>query len=366
MRIAIDAQELSGKATGVGRYVSQLLRAWSTMPSAREHEFILCAPEDVHPVPADGLRLSRLTSPGRGSLWQQTALPRLVATANADVLFAPAYSGPVLSRTPTVVSIHDVSYFARPEWFGWREGLRRRLLTRLSARRARRVLTFSEFSKGEIARYVGVAPGLIDVTYHGVTTLETRAGETAATDEVNRDPLVLFVGSIFNRRHLPAVIAGFERLTSHLPARLAIVGENRTRPHVDLSALIAASPAAGRVRLHSWLPDADLAVLYRRATAFVFLSDYEGFGMTPLEAIAAGVPPVVLDTPITREIYGGAAHYIDRPDAQLVAGALERVIIDAAERRRLLDAAAGVLARYSWHDCAQRTLNALLNASLGH
>ena len=95
-------------------------------------------------------------------------------------------------------------------------------------------------------------------------------------------------------------------------------------------------------------------------SAFVFLSDYEGFGLTPLEALSAGVPIVVLDTPVSREIYGAAACYVDRPDPDVIAARLERVLFDAEERARLLDAASAVLARYSWDECARRTLQILL------
>ena len=362
MRIAIDAQELTGKVTGVGRYLSQILQAWSRMPEARAHELVLCAPEQPDPALLEELRVSVATAPGRGSAWQQTALPRLAARAKADVLFAPAYSGPIFSRIPMVVSIHDVSYFAHPSWFGWREGLRRRTLTRFSARRARRILTFSEFSKTEIVRYVHVDPAIVDVTYHGVTTLTTRATGTersaAAGDD---DPVVLYVGSIFNRRHLPELIEAFGQMR-HPRARLEIVGENRTRPHIDLAAHVAASGAADRIRLHSWLPDDELAKLYRRARAFVFLSSYEGFGMTPLEAMAAGVPPVVLDTSVAREVYGPAALYVERPDAASVRRCLEQVLGDAATRARLADAASSVLVRYSWQTCAERTLHSLVAA----
>lgn len=359
MRIAIDAQELAGKPTGVGRYVAQVLRAWRELSETRGHEFILCTPE---PLPEyDGLLPGSVAiAAGRGTRWQQLTLPRLVAAAHADVLFAPAYSGPVLSRVPMVVSIHDASYFAHPEWFAWREGHRRRLLTRISAWRASRILTFSDFSRREIARHTGVSAQKIDVTYHGVTTLTPSAPEAAAR-RGDGEPLVLFVGSIFNRRHLPALIEGFAQLATTRPAQLAIVGENRTTPHVDLEALIASGPAKGRARLYSWLPDGELAALYRRASVFVFLSEYEGFGMTPLEAMAAGVPPVVLDTAVSREVYGEAAVYVARPEAALVTAALTR-LLDPAERQRVLDAAPGVLARYSWHDCARRTLTALLAA----
>ena len=355
MRIAVDARELAGKPTGVGRYLGELLRAWSDLAGARSHEFFLCAPEAVR-VP-DSLNASVLTAAGTGTAWEQLTLPRLVARANADILFAPGYSGPLGTGVPMVVTVHDVSFAAHPEWFAWREGLRRRIVTRLSARKAARVITVSDFSKQEIARHVGIPLSNIEVIYSGATQMTTPAQPDAAP----HDPSVLFVGSLFNRRHIPELIAGFEQLASRHPTvRLDIVGDNRTRPHIDIDGVIAKSHASKRIRARAYVADDELAALYRQARAFVFLSEYEGFALTPLEALGAGVPVVLLDTDVAREIYGAAATYVERPDPTLIAGALERTLFDEDERTRVLAAAAPQLERYSWPECAQRTLQVLL------
>ncbi len=151
MRIAIDARELQGHATGVGTYLAAILNQWATLPAASEHEVTLCKPDS-----------------SGGTWWEQRVLPRLVREAKADVLFAPGYTAPLLAGVPTVVTIHDVSFAAHPEWFGWREGIRRRTLTRLSAKRATRVLTVSEFSKREIVTHLRIPAGKIEVIYSAV------------------------------------------------------------------------------------------------------------------------------------------------------------------------------------------------------
>lgn len=356
MRIAIDCRELVGRPTGVGRYLSELLNAWGDIPAAGAHEFVLCAPEPVSQSSFGSLRVSCHVSPGSGTLWEQCVLPKLVAKAGADVLFSPAYTCPLWCRAPIVLVIHDVSFAAHPEWFSWREGARRRTLTRLGARKAARVITESDFSKREITRLLGIASSDIDVIYLGASTLNQPAPTPS-----ERLPIVLFVGSIFNRRHIPELVEGFGRLAAHMPeARLDIVGDNRTTPRIDMDQLIAASGVSDRVRWRSYISDADLAALYAMASAFVFLSDYEGFGLTPIEAMAAGIPIVVLDTEISREIYGPAAEYVQRPDPGLIATALARVLTTNAERARLIDAGAQQVERYSWHECAQRTLQVIL------
>ena len=358
MRIAIDCRELVGRPTGVGRYLSELLTAWGEMPAAAAHEFVLCSPERVSDSSFGGLRVSRQVSPGSGTLWEQRVLPKLVATVGADVLFSPAYTCPLWCRAPIVLVIHDVSFAAHPEWFSWREGVRRRTLTRFGARRAARVITESDFSKREITRLLGIAPSDIDVIYLGASMLKQ-----TDTPSAGRLPIVLYVGSIFTRRHIPELIEGFGRLAARVPgARLEIVGDNRTTPRIDMDQLIAASAASDRVHWRSYISDTDLATLYSTASAFVFLSDYEGFGLTPIEAMAAGIPIVVLDTEISREIYGAAAEYVQRPDPGLIASALERVLTSDAERARLIAAGTQQVERYSWSECAHRTLQVLLSA----
>ena len=279
-------------------------------------------------------------------------LPRLVRRSRADVLFAPGYSSPLLSPVPVVLTVHDVSFAAHPEWFSWREGTRRRVMSGWSARRAARVLTVSDFSKREIVKHFGVDQARVDVIYSGATPIARPR---------SREPLVLTVGSIFNRRHVPELIAGFARVAAEQPPlRLEIVGDNRTHPWVDVESLISQSGAAGQIRARSYIPDDELADLYGRASVFAFLSSYEGFGMTPLDALAAGIPIVVLDTAVAREIYGPAAIYVERPEPSLVADAIARALLDEQERRRMLDAARHVLARYSWAECARRTLQVIL------
>jgi len=355
MRIAIDARELAGRPTGVGRYLTEILRAWGELAGAHTHEFVLCSTAAV-PQPAS-VHTEQITAAGTGTAWEQLTLPRLIARAGADVLFAPGYTGPVLSRVPMVATIHDVSFAAHPEWFFWREGLRRRVLTRLTTRRAARIITVSDFSKQEIIRHFGTPESKVEVIYSGVTPISARAPSEAG----DGTDTVLFVGSLFNRRHIPELIAGFEQLAARRQsAQLEIVGDNRTQPHIDLDHVIANSPVRDRIRARAYIPDDELASLYRRARAFVFLSDYEGFALTPLEALGAGVPVVLLATDVAREIYGPAATYIERPDPAAIADGLEWALFDDAERARVLAAASSQLARYSWRECAQRTLQVLL------
>ena len=119
----------------------------------------------------------------------------------------------------------------------------------------------------------------------------------------------------------------------------------------------------GRLSLRSYVPDEELGVLYGKASAFAFLSDYEGFGLTPLEAIAAGVPAVAGDTAVAREVCADAALYVPTRDVGAIAAALELALFDPDARQRLLAAAPAALARYSWERVGRETLAVLLDAA---
>jgi glycosyltransferase involved in cell wall biosynthesis len=362
MKVAVDARELAGNRTGVGTYLSHLLERWTASQDAQRHEWHLFA---HRPVKEPGGFAVHAVRGSGGTQWEQFALARALARHRPDVLFAPGYSAPLMAAAPVALAIHDVSFAAHPEWFSFREGVRRRLLTAWSARRARVVLTDSKFSQDEIVEHIGIPSAKIRVIPLGTTH---RAGGDAGTAPARREPIVLFVGSIFRRRHVDTLIAVFvNHVAARVPAsRLEIVGENRLNPPDDPARVLRDCPpaVARRVTLRSYVDEATLADLYRRAAVFAFLSEYEGFGLTPLEALAAGVPPVVLDTPVAREVYGEAARYVPGiADPHPLADALTELLTDTAARDRLLAAAVHVLARYDWDRTAAATLQAIEEAA---
>jgi glycosyltransferase involved in cell wall biosynthesis len=357
MRIGIDARELSGHPTGVGRYLAGLLREWAGDQHARTHEFVLYAP-DTPGIQLDArLFATRIVRGGPGTWWEQVLMPRAARGDHLDVLFAPAYTAPLRLRVPTVVTIHDLSYTAHPEWFRLREGLRRRLVTSQTARRAAAVITVSEFSRREIIERLGVPGSRISVIPQGIESPAVCAAARA-------DPRVLYVGSIFNRRHVPDLIRAFGALGRlHPDASLDIVGDNRTYPHEDIAAAIDRDGPTDRIRWHRYASEQQLGELYSRARAFAFLSEYEGLGMTPLEALSAGIPPVLLDTAVARETCGDAALFVPCADLSATVRALEAALFDEPTRARVLAAAPAALQKYDWPRAARETLKVLEDAA---
>lgn len=351
LRIGVDARELLGATTGVGRYLGELMARWTARPDADGREILLYSPAPLS-VQWPGVS-HRIVPGGSGTWWEQTKLAGAIGRDAPDVFFAPAYTAPLRIRVPFAVTIHDVSFTRHPEWFRPRERHRRNLLTRSAARRAGAVITVSEFSKREICELYAVPSAKIRVIPNGLTP-------RAAAAPSAREPLVLYTGSIFNRRRLPDLIAGFARALPSVPAaKLVIAGDDRTWPPQDLLAIAAAHGVRDSVEVRSYVSDKELEALYSRASAFAFLSEYEGFGLTPLEALSAGVPVVVLDTPVAREIYGGAAVFVPPGDIEAVGAALVRLLTSPAAADEQRARAASVVARYSWDAAAEKTLSAI-------
>ncbi|HSL23361.1 MAG TPA: glycosyltransferase family 1 protein [Vicinamibacterales bacterium] len=357
MKILVDARELTGRSTGVGRYLFELLTRWAARRDHR-HDFVLAA----HAEPTQARRLGlRVTATGHragGTWWEQAVFPGVIRREAPDLLFCPGYTAPVRSKAPIVVTIHDVSFVAHPEWFTLREGLRRRMLTRAAARKAAAILTDSSFSAVEISRRLDVEIDRIHVVPLGVP----KRGTSPSAPRTER--LVLFAGSVLNRRRLPDLLAAMRLVLPHIrDARLAIAGENRTYPPQDLVEEAERQNIAEAVDVLGYATDEQLDDLYRRARVFVFVSEYEGFGLTPLEALAAGIPPIVADTAVARETCGPAAMYVRPGDVNALADALRTLLLDERARVRILEAAPGVLARYSWDRAADATLRVLERAA---
>lgn len=354
MHLGIDARELAGRPTGVGRYLAGLLAGWAADPSTSDCRFTLYthAPLIATTLPR-GSRIHRIG--GRNSLvWEQAVLPHAAWQDRVDVLFCPAYTTPLVAPMPRVVTVHDISYVTHPEWFPPLHGRRRRWLTQLGSRAARAVITVSDFSRREILRDLRVPAEHVHVVRSGI---DHPLGVAALPPREAPSEEILYVGSIFNRRHVPALLEAFALLHARRPqTRLHLVGEDRTFPPEQIAARIAALPHPSAVVWHRYATDAVLAERYAAAGCVVFLSSYEGMGLTPLEGLTAGVPPLLLETPVAREICGDAALYVTQANPSEVAAALDRLLHDDDVRRRIATATPDVLARYRWAQAASQTL----------
>lgn len=358
LSIGIDARELAGQPTGVGRYVAGVLQAWADDGLQHRVHLFLHAPPPawITALPLN-LTVHISTAEIAGTWWEQTALPAAARHVGVDVLLAPAYTAPLRSPCPTVLIVHDVSFFAQPQGFRWREGLRRRWLTRASARRAAALVTVSDFSAREIHRWLGVPRSRIILAPQGAP--EWHGGPPAAV----REPLVLSVGTLFTRRHVPELLEAFAAVIPAVPgARLVLVGGNQTQPRIDPMAIAAGHGIADRLTWHTYVSDQERDALYARARAFAFLSDYEGFAMTPMEAAAHGVPSVLLDTDVAREVYADGAVRVPL-SKEAISAALTTLLTDDEAHARVVEAARARLSAYTWRHTAQVIRDALESAA---
>jgi glycosyltransferase involved in cell wall biosynthesis len=363
LRIGVDARELQGRPTGTGRYLRNLLRFWSE--SGRDELIAYFnGPPPADPV----LRRPQLASrpltaqPVRGLRWQQRLLPRAARRDGVDVLFSPAYGCPVVADVPRVTAVHDLSFFSVPEDFALREGAVRRALTAHSVRVSRAVAACSEFTRGEIqARFPAAAARVVYVPLGADDDLPAAPDRGAARRRLGVvGPLVLSVGSIFNRRRLPELLRAVARVAARRPELvLDVAGDNRTQPRRDLGALVASLGLERQVRLSGFVSEAGLVERYAAADLLVCLSDYEGFGLPAVEAMARGVPVVAADRPSLNEVAGDAALLVEPADVMAIAAAIERVLSSAPLRDELIAKGRAHAARFSWRRTAERTRSLL-------
>jgi glycosyltransferase involved in cell wall biosynthesis len=384
LRVGLDARAFSSPAAGVRRYVEELSRALQVYVDAGELELIPVASE----------RLSLPTNFGRHA----SALPLGIRRARLDVFHAPAYTAPQWGSTPTVLSVHDVSYARHPEWYPYRRDPLRRWFYRRSARAATLIVTISEFSQREIVAAYGIPPDRIIVTPLGVSE-RFRPRESEATAG---PPFLLHVGDLHARRNLAIVVRALAWLRAragqlgrieHWPPEPTVAGaapsgqarERRpSKPQVAAAQpaklvlagvdrglagpLLAEATALGvadAIELRGRVTEEELVRLYQGCAALVYPSRYEGFGFPLVEAMACGAPVIASNASAIPEVTGSAALLIDPDDEPGFAAAIERVLSDAAWAADLRAKGLARAAQFTWAATAARTLAAYRRAA-GH
>ncbi|MEM6796287.1 MAG: glycosyltransferase [Acidobacteriota bacterium] len=362
--VGVIAYEMEGARSGVGRYLEGLLGG---LPATEDWRWTLFFKGDPfeHPLfdsPAITPLFDRRPA-ARPVLWEQTRLPRLLRGLELDLLFSPGYSLPPLARVPMVVTLHDLSFEHLRGEFRWREGLRRRLLARSAARRARRVLVDTEAmaldlreTYGVESRRLGVVPLAVEARFFDPLRVE---GALEALGV--RPPYLLCLGSILPRRRIDLVLEAFARV-SREPLSLVLAGSDRLPQAGQLDAWIAASPAGGRVHRISYVPESALPELYARAEATLSLSSYEGYGLPPLESLAAGTPALVSPGMALDDLAPDYPHRVEL-EAGAVARGLEALL--EAPNAGALERARAAVRALSWRRCSERFLAELRLAAAG-
>ena len=361
VHLGIPAQRLVGPRTGVARYITELLNAWVereipfrrvTVWSFRSvdipSKFDLCV---------GGTRWPRV-------LWEHVWIARQAHRAGVDLLFCPSNIAPLLFRGPYVVTVLDTLQARRPGDFPRMTTGYLLPLYRMSARRATHIIAPSETTARDIASFYDVPSHRITVIPLGVHArffhADVRCQEGVRVRYgLGGKPFVLFVGKLSRRRNIPVLIEAFARMVDRyaLPHRLVLIGPNHLR--IPVRPMAHRRGIGHRVIHTAYVPERDLIALYHAADLFVYLSEWEGFGLPILEAMAAGTPVLTLDRPVFREFAEDAAVMIDRADPEKVAEQMARILIDRDLHRRLQQRGPVRARRFSWTETARRTIDVL-------
>ncbi len=365
MKIGIDARVLVHRPTGVARYLAGLLEEHPSLRVPGETlELFVDAPPPA-PVPGRPHRVTvlRWPAPGGDPAWRQLRLAWRLRRAPVDVLFCPFYSAPLAAPKPWVVTVHDVSFAAHPEWFKRRSRLAFSLVGP-SARQAARVITVSRFSADEIVRRLNVPASRIEVIPIGldpswlvpVTTAERRAAREWLG---HAGPFVLHLGAVHQRRNVDVLLRALALLVPTDPDVAAVIAGPTIAPAPDVARLAQELGVARSVLRREWAPENLVRALIAESAIVVQLSSYEGFGLPALEALAVGAPVVALRRASLPEVLGDAAVWIDEPSPDSLAAELRTLLDDARAAGELRRRGAAHAAKFSRAESARRTFELL-------
>jgi len=360
MRIGID---LRMDHSGIGRYSLRLAEELVGLGGSEEYVLIAQTKRYRELERLEGRFERRLADIGWYTVSEQVRLPGILRDAKLDLVHFPNFNVPFAHRGPYVVTVHDLIHFLRKDLGTSRsdsaaslwKSLPYRVVLARAVRNADRVIAVSETTKRAIVDRLAVAPTRIDVIYEGVDAeLKAQAEEPAAGGV--RAPYFLCVGNAYPHKNLPRLLDAFARLQGDvLGAHQLVLAGNHGVFRSALDDRVRELGLEGRVIFPGRVTDAQLAGLYRHATALVIVSLAEGFGLPGLEAMAMGVPVLASAIDALTEIYADAALYVDPLDSEDIARGLAELGTNGSLRTALGERGVERAAEFSWRATAEAT-----------
>ena len=338
MRVALDVSAVPQKIAGVGRYIAEIARR---LPEAGVDTTLVTRKNDAQrwsnvssaklsPVVPDN-RVQRLA-------YEALLLGSSGAAKNADVWHGPHYTMPHGSKTPCVVTIHDLMFFTNPEWHEKSKVAFFRRAISYSAKHAKVLVSISDFTAREIDEFLpGHAPVVVAPLGVDLVRFSTDASNDRLLFEqhsLRSDvPYVFFLGTMEPRKGLDVLLRSFAELSAQDPeVELWLAGQSGWGLK-DLEAQIAAHPASARIKQLGFVDEAVLPALLRQARCVAYPSRGEGFGLPVLEALACGASVVTSRGTVMEEIAGPTAQLIPIGDNAALTAALSEVVASSDSLR---------------------------------
>ena len=367
--VAFDARYINDQYHGIGRHTYNLLDALARLdsnrryiayyhPTYRNTRFDMEALRKHPNVTLQPIQLP-LYLPVEQFVW-----PMLLAQIQADIFHSPYVVLPLLARTKSIMTIHDLILERYPEYRP-RSALQRfyRLVTQLGIKRASLILTVSTSTSRDIQAYYGVHRSRIRVIGNAVNATFQRERNAARLAAVRKhynlpERFILTVGAGRPHKNVKTLVEAFARLDSAFAPSLVIGGEHDARFPDEVRASIDAHGIAHRVIQLGKIREVDLPTIYSLADVFVFPSLVEGFGLPPLEAMACGTPVLASTTSAVAEAVGDAALSFDAWNVEQLAINLRQVLTDTALQSRLTRSGLARVRAFTWERVARETLEA--------
>lgn len=345
MKVGVDVSPLclnDHRVRGIGRYTENLFTHLMTHQPTFEFTLFANGSKIATGLGPECLQRVQRIRRFRGGpivnfLANQLLIPLALSRERLDVLHFPTHLGaPVFGPASTVVTVLDVIQHLFPsQYLGLVRSRFYMACAKTSARRAAAVITISEASKRDIVRTYRIDPSKVTVTPLGVDPV-FRVYDRSQIDAVVRRKygidgrFLLYVGGFDFRKNLRALVSAFGRIRRwHDPIKLVMVGKIPGRADRVFAQVLRAIDDAGLAKdviLAGFVPNDDLSLLYNGASAFVFPSLYEGFGLPVLEAMACGTPVVAYNRSSVPEVVGEAGILVDELDVEALAEAVHAVL----------------------------------------
>jgi len=345
-KLFINGRYLTQHLTGVNRFAYELT---IKLIESGIDVTIICPKREIRPE--YNIREFHIIKYGLGNshFWEQISLPFFFAGRRNYLLVNFTGLGPIMTSNK-IITIHDLAFLENPSWYSKSYVFLYKLLTPLCAKTSRHILSVSNFSKTEIIKWLGVESNHITVIYNAAD--ENDLEQDDILEKVPSE-YILAVSSIDPRKNFVRLIKAFSFIPKH--TLVVVGGVNHVFNNVEIDTSLSNVIFLGRVF------DAELTSLYKHATAFVYPSLYEGFGIPPIEAMTYGCPVIVSDIEVLHEVCGEAALYVDPYNEKQIALTISKIIGDENLRQDLIEKGYKNICRFNWKKSSLALMDVLKN-----